>query len=567
MLLDDEYKTIDNYMSDSNVGGRKDRGIRDDLFVVNGIIQEHCTSQAKPVTIQIFDYKTCFDSLWQDKVINELYDAGVQDDKLALLPKINETNIVKVKTPAGLSDAINVEKTICQGDPWGSMECGIIVDGFGKESLKPEMEPYQYRGTVPVPLLGMVDDILYITESGYKACRANAFINAKTVLKRLQFGTEKCQLMYVGKNIQEHKKIELYVDGWKMQEVQDELTGDLMCKETFDGEHELDVSNVEKYLGQILSNDGSNVKNVASRSGKGSGMVNTIESIISNVPGGKFHFEIAVIMRNAYLISSMLSCSETWYNVTENDLRKLEQVDESLMRKIFNFSSQVTSEILSLELGLLPVRYIIMLRRIIYFQQILKQKSKNSLIYQFLSAQMQNPKRNDWYIQVQKDLEVLDITENIQNIETMSKEKYKTICKTQVKKKAFIYLINKKNSHEKVGDIQYKQLKISEYLGANNLMLSVIDRQFLFHCRVSDIDARANRTWKYQEIYCISCKDRNTIETGKHILECSVLNNQNDKISYIPTYNELYSNNIQDQAYTSTTIKENMKIRESYMTH
>ena len=377
MLLDDEYKTIDNYMSDSNVGGRKDRGIRDDLFVVNGIIQEHCTSQAKPVTIQIFDYKTCFDSLWQDEVINELYDAGVQDDKLALLHKINETNIVKVKTPAGLSDARNVEKIICQGDPWGSMECGIIVDGFGKESLKPEMEPYQYRGTVPVPLLGMVDDILYITESGYKACRANAFINAKTVLKRLQFGTEKCQLMYVGKNIQEHKKIELYVDGWKMQEVQDELTGDLMCKETFDGEHELDVSNVEKYLGQILSNDGSNVKNVARRAGKGSGMVNTIESIISNVPGGKFHFEIAVIMRNAYLISSMLSCSETWYNVTENDLRKLEQVDESLMRKIFNCSSQVTSEILSLELGLLPVRYIIMLRRIIYFQQ----KSRKARIH------------------------------------------------------------------------------------------------------------------------------------------------------------------------------------------
>ena len=78
MLLDDEYKTIDNYMSDSNVGGRKDRGIRDDLFVVNGIIQEHCTSQAKPVTIQIFDYKTCFDSLWQDEVINELYDASAR---------------------------------------------------------------------------------------------------------------------------------------------------------------------------------------------------------------------------------------------------------------------------------------------------------------------------------------------------------------------------------------------------------------------------------------------------------------------------------------------------------
>ena len=95
--------------------------------------------------------------------------------------------------------------------------------------------------------------------------------------------------------------------------------------------------------------------------------------------------------------------------MSETDLRKLEQVDESLMRKFFNSSSQVTSEILALELGLFPVRFIIMLRRILYFQHIIKQKNQNSLIYQFLNAQIQNPKRHDWYTKVKDDLEVLDI--------------------------------------------------------------------------------------------------------------------------------------------------------------
>ena len=110
-------------------------------------------------------------------------------------------------------------------------------------------------------------------------------------------------------------------------------------------------------------------------------MVNTIENIIKNVPGGKYHFEIAVMMRNAYLISSMLSCCEVWYDVTEWELRKLEQTDEKLLRKILNCSSQVTIEMLSMELGLLPVRFIIKLRRIIYLQHLLKQKKTNSLIY------------------------------------------------------------------------------------------------------------------------------------------------------------------------------------------
>ena len=151
MLLDDEYDTIDKYMSDSNVGGRKDIGICDHLFVINGIIQEHCTSQSKPITIQIFDYKTCFYSMWQDEVINELYDAGVQDDKLALLHKIYETNIIKVKTPAGLSDARNVENIICQGDPWGSMECGVMVDGFGKKAWTQRWSPTNTRAKFQCP--------------------------------------------------------------------------------------------------------------------------------------------------------------------------------------------------------------------------------------------------------------------------------------------------------------------------------------------------------------------------------------------------------------------------------
>ena len=60
-----------------------------------------------------------------------------------------------------------------------------MVDGFGKESLKSELEPYKYKGHVPLPILGMVDDIFLISESGHKAQRLNGFINAKTALKRL----------------------------------------------------------------------------------------------------------------------------------------------------------------------------------------------------------------------------------------------------------------------------------------------------------------------------------------------------------------------------------------------
>ena len=283
-------------------------------------------------------------------------------------------------------------------------------------------------------------------------------------------------------------------------------------------------SNNEKYLGQIISSDGTNVANVASRSNKGSGMTGTIESIMKNVPGGRFHFEIGVILRNAYLISSMLSCSETWYNVTESELRKLEQVDEKLMCKILDCSSQVTHEMLYLELGLLPIRFIIKLRRLTYFQHILHQKQRNSLIYNFLSAQIEEPKRNDWASNVRGDFEELNIEFNLSRIETMTTEVFKNICKDKIVKKAFEYLENKKKGHEKVRHIKHEKLMMASYLKSSYIEeeLSIRERQYLFQCRVSDIDVRANRTWKYSETHCIACKDKNIQETGAHILECKI---------------------------------------------
>ena len=74
------------------------------------------------------------------------------------------------------------------------------VDSFGKEML--DTEPnfmYRYMRIVPIPLLGQVDDLLGVTEAGYKAKQLNSFVNVKTANKDLQFGPEKCKTMTISK--------------------------------------------------------------------------------------------------------------------------------------------------------------------------------------------------------------------------------------------------------------------------------------------------------------------------------------------------------------------------------
>ena len=111
LLLKDEYETIDSNMSDSNIGGRKERRIQDHIFIVNGILFDNNRSKKKrPLSICIYDCRQCFDSLWQDEVTNDIFEAGMKDDKLALLYEINKINNLAVKTKHGITERKKCEE-------------------------------------------------------------------------------------------------------------------------------------------------------------------------------------------------------------------------------------------------------------------------------------------------------------------------------------------------------------------------------------------------------------------------------------------------------------------------
>ena len=131
LIYQDKYDIIDENMSDSNVGARRKKSIRNHLFILNGIINDVVNSKKKCIDILIVDYKQCFDALWLDECINDLFKAGLQDDHLALIYKANSENQVAVKTPFGKTGREMVEKIVLQGEVFGPLECSVSIDSFG----------------------------------------------------------------------------------------------------------------------------------------------------------------------------------------------------------------------------------------------------------------------------------------------------------------------------------------------------------------------------------------------------------------------------------------------------
>ena len=106
--------------------------------------------------------------------------------------------------------------------------------------------------------------------------------------------------MHIGKEIPKHQKTDFFVDGWKIIEVEEKEIGQKHEIEDFNGEESMmSESEHGKYL---LSSDGTNTKHITYRVGKGKGVVDEVEHILKKNPRGKFHFDIAILLRNAYLI-------------------------------------------------------------------------------------------------------------------------------------------------------------------------------------------------------------------------------------------------------------------------
>ena len=94
-------------------------------------------------------------------------------------------------------------------------------------------------------------------------------------------------------------------------------------------------------------------------------------------------------------MSSLLLNCEAWVNLSDQDIRSFEQSDEILLSKILDSAANTSNAFKYLELGIYPVRFEIMKRKLLYLHYLLQQ-DKRSMISQVLKATRDNPIKNDF---------------------------------------------------------------------------------------------------------------------------------------------------------------------------
>ena len=75
----------------------------------------------------------------------------------------------------------------------------------------------------------------------------------------------------------------------------------------------------EKYLGDIVSDNGKQNANIVERISKGNGIYANILVLMKDIPLGKRRFEVGIELRNAWFVNSILYNSESWQRLRKSD--------------------------------------------------------------------------------------------------------------------------------------------------------------------------------------------------------------------------------------------------------
>ena len=291
LIYNEDYQEIDAAMSDSNVEGRKERNIRDNLLVIYACIN-HTIRNKKQLDIQFYDLSKCFDSMWMEESMNDLYDAGVKDRNFAVISLLNDKCEAKIKTPVGDTEKFDMNRIEMQGTVIAPLKCAVQIDTIGKYCYTFNTGLYEYKNSCYVPPLAMIDDLAGISECGNNSLVLNSIINAKIEAKKLQFNIRKCYNMHVGTDKNNCSDLKI---------------------------HETPMKKIEKhkYLGDIICSSGSNSENINERSKIGFQAISQIKSFMKDVQLGSYSIQVELILRESLFISKILLNSEVWHSVTK----------------------------------------------------------------------------------------------------------------------------------------------------------------------------------------------------------------------------------------------------------
>ena len=150
----------------------------------------------------------------------------------------------------------------------------------------------------------------------------------------------------------------------------------------------------------------------------------SIPTVLKEISLGYSYVEIGLILRESILLSKMLLSSEAWHKVLLYQIERLEDVDKTFLRQLFNAHAKTGVEFLYSESGAVPIRIKISVRRLLYWHHLLT-VDESEMIQKVYLAQKLSPVSGDWILLLEEDKKQFGIKLSDKDVASLSKQKFR----------------------------------------------------------------------------------------------------------------------------------------------
>ena len=481
---------VEEGMTPFQCGGVKRRGIGDNLLIFNSVIEEF-RADNKDLFVLFTDLEKCFDQLWLKDCIKEIVQAGMPIAEAVYIYKMNSKVRVRVETPVGRTEAFELTEIVRQGTVCAVDLCGVSTDKINK--LRAWGPPLIVSG-IEVKHPVYVDDMLGLgTAEMIEEIEPKMRFLEET--KKYVFNNEKGKTEIMEMELSRRKSMGKDKPSISVNKGQ--------------------IGYTEKYkcLGDMYDKTGKNMSKAEKKMEKVNFIAAEVKRKGSYSMVGKADTSVRVLLLEQVVKPTLLFNTETWVNVTKNELKALDKGHYQVLRKVFEQKEHTPYFGILMEIGCWPYSFVVVYKRLMYFHHLMHSDGKR-ITRRIVVNQMDGKgKGKSWYNHGVKEwlvkLEMPYTEDEVMNIK-------KSAWKKEVKEK-----INKmvgdemEQQKEKMTKLRFTgRFEQQEYVG--KYRMEKVKK--IMQMRLNMTDLKANFRGKYDDRKCPACRIED--ETTEHVIAC-----------------------------------------------
>ena len=512
-------------------GGKHGASTYDHLFILRAII-DIAKKQKRPLFLTFYDVSKAYDNVDNADMLKIIWDKGLRGKAWRILQKLNTNLKAKVNTRYGPTRVINMEIGGKQGSRLTGRMFSKLMDML-QEEIEPTGEGFQLQHDLTIPYLLWVDDVVSCTEGKMNQKKILKRVNEFGVKHKLKWGADKCNVLKVGKH-QDDKEEE-----WKL--------GDEVIKET----------DKYKYLGDIITADGKNEKNIEARKKKVIASVVSINTIAASDVLRKIETSVLLELHDKVIMSALLTNAEAWIlNASNRD--ELNKIEIQAVKYMFDLPAHTPTPAITYSFGLLYTNHRIAKKKLMYLHKILNKRDETWLKRTLMTLINLNI---GWGKNILETLANYDLPTNLETIKEVTKRQWKQIVKERVEVKNKIQLyddLHKKENGEKVPKTKTKH--IIQRLDSHAYQRAPTSE--LLHCTRQE-----TKTIMIARFGMLECGKNFKGSINETCLSCNKFDDESHRLNYCEKFQESNLFGSDNKVNFNDIYSDNIDVIKSVITH